>query len=54
MSIVLKQEVERLQSVVSADPTDEKAQADLKRMEEALANYKPAEVIGGACVSCEG
>lgn len=54
MSIVLKQEIERLQAELKNDPDNAVLRQQLLKVEEDLENYKPAQVIGSVCESCEG
>lgn len=54
MSIVLKQEIERLKAILKDDPNDVEARKALLKVERDLAEYKPATVVGGVCESCEG
>lgn len=54
MSVFIKQEIERLEALLKEDPNNTETIEQLEKMQTALANYKPAEVAGGTCVSCEG
>lgn len=58
MSIILKQEVERLEKLVSMTKPGtveySRYKVELSKVKESLKNYKPAQVIGSVCESCEG
>jgi hypothetical protein len=58
MSIIFKMEVERLQGLLDQTPKDApeyaEYEAELKHVEKLMSEYKPSEVKGGVCVSCEG
>lgn len=54
MSIILKQEVERLRALLKDDPENSSLRMELAKVEKDLAGYKPAATGFNVCESCEG